>query len=164
MGIKQVQINTKSLKFGLVGMVNTLVDYTILNLLVFSLGVFAPAALVFCNVFSFLGANINSYVMNKRWTFEDRSGWSQNEYLVFLLCSLGGLGINCGVIFLLSYGFFDPEASFFIHLNLSKLAATVASMIWNFLSYKAFVFNRRVTVETLPDVDRHERSAQVTRG
>jgi len=85
MGIKQVQINTKSLKFGLVGMVNTLVDYTILNLLVFSLGVFAPAALVFCNVFSFLGANINSYVMNKRWTFEDRSGWSQNEYLVFLL-------------------------------------------------------------------------------
>jgi putative flippase GtrA len=130
----------KLLRFGLVGVANTFVDYAILNLVVFALGVFTPAGLVVCNLFSFLGANVNSYVLNKRWTFEDRGHWSKREYLVFLICSLGGLGINCSVIYFLAHGFPNPEWSFFVNLNMAKLAATVASMAWNFFSYRVFVF------------------------
>jgi putative flippase GtrA len=130
----------KILRFCLVGGANTFVDYAILNLLVFVSGITSPLGLVLCNVCSFLGANINSYVMNKKWTFEHRGQWSQREYLLFLLCSLGGMGINCGVIFVLSQGFFDLGFPFFIQFNLAKLVATIASMIWNFCSYKAFVF------------------------
>jgi putative flippase GtrA len=145
MGPKGEGGRVKILRFGLVGVANTFVDYAILNVLVFVSGVVSPFGLVLCNFCSFLGANINSYVMNKRWTFEDRSQWSQREYLLFLLCSLGGLGINCGVIFVLSQHLFNPGVSFFVHFNLAKLVATIASMVWNFFSYKMFVFKRHET-------------------
>ncbi|MGE4545496.1 MAG: GtrA family protein [Pedobacter sp.] len=130
----------KIVRFGLVGVANTFVDYAILNLIVFFLSILNPVTLVICNVVSFLGANVNSYFMNKRWTFEDRGHWSKKEYLVFLLCSLGGLAINCSVIFFLSHTSINPQWSFFVNLNVAKLLATVASMVWNFCSYRAFVF------------------------
>lgn len=130
----------KVLRFGLVGVVNTMVDYAMLNLIVLALNIFNPVSLVLCNIGSFLGANINSYLMNKRWTFEDRGHWSKREYFIFLLCSLGGLAINCSVIFFLSHTLVNPQWSFFVNLNVAKFLATVASMVWNFCSYRAFVF------------------------
>lgn len=154
----------KVLRFCLVGGANTFVDYTILNLLVLVSGITSPLGLVLCNVCSFFGANINSYVMNKKWTFEDRSQWSQKEYLLFLLCSLGGMGINCGVIFILSQGFFDLGFSFLIHFNLAKLGATVASMVWNFYSYKMFVFKTRDVEKTCVAHTCHGSSAPPVRG
>jgi len=96
---------------------------------------------------AFFGANLNSYVLNKRWTFEDRSHWSKKEYLLFLCCSLGGLGINCLVLYFLSSGVFPETFSFFMHLNLAKLSASVASMVWNFYAYKVFVFSPRIGAE-----------------
>ncbi|MGE4493137.1 MAG: GtrA family protein [Syntrophotalea sp.] len=134
----------KLLRFGMVGIANTLVDYAILNLLVLALGIFSPVGLVLCNIAAFFGANLNSYVLNKRWTFEDRSHWSKKEYLLFLFCSLGGLGINCLVLYFLSSGVFPEAFSFFVHLNLAKLSASVASMVWNFYAYKVFVFSPRI--------------------
>lgn len=140
----------KILRFGMVGLVNTLVDYAILNLSVWTFGVVSPGGVVVCNLFSFLGANVNSYVMNKKWTFEDRSRWSKKEYTLFLLCSLGGLGINCSLIYWLSEMFAGLGWSFFINLNLAKLLATMASMVWNYFSYRAFVFGSCPTVGNLP--------------
>lgn len=133
----------KILKFGLVGVGNTFLDYALFNTIVFVLSVFNPLGLVLCNVLSFLGANVNSYFLNKKWTFEDRGHWSKKEYLFFLFCSLGGLGINCSVIFFLSREFLNPNWSFFVNLNIAKLVATVAGMIWNFFSYRAFVFKHQ---------------------
>ena len=131
---------SKIFRFGLVGIANTFVDYALFNLVVFFLSILNPVGLVACNVLSFFGANVNSYFMNKRWTFEDRGHWSNKEYLVFLLCSLGGLAINCSVIFFLSHAYINSQWSFFVNLNVAKLLATVASMVWNFCSYRAFVF------------------------
>ena len=150
---------SKILRFGLVGVVNTFVDYALLNLVVFFLSILNPVGLVACNVLSFLGANVNSYFMNKRWTFEDRGLWSKKEYLVFLFCSLGGLAINCSVIFFLSHASINPQWSFFVNLNVAKLLATVASMVWNFCSYRAFVFKFcSPEAETIENV-RNGRSA-----
>lgn len=131
---------SKIIKFGLVGVANTLMDYALLNVIVFSLNISNPVGLVVCNVASFLGANVNSYFMNKKWTFKDLGHGSKKEYLVFLLCSLGGLAINCSVIFFLSHTLVNPQWSFFVNLNVAKFLATVASMIWNFCSYRLFVF------------------------
>lgn len=149
----------KILRFGLVGVANTFMDYAILNLLVFSLNILTPVGLVGCNVLSFLGANVNSYFMNKRWTFEDRGHWSQKEYLVFLLCSLGGLAISCSVIFFLTHIQVYPQWSFFLSLNVAKLLATVASMTWNFCSYRVFVFKFYPSEAHAIKNVRHGRSA-----
>ncbi|ABA88986.1 membrane protein, GtrA superfamily [Syntrophotalea carbinolica DSM 2380] len=154
----------KILRFGLVGIINTVVDCALLNIFVLVLRVFTPGGLVLCNVFSFLGANVNSYVMNKKWTFRHPEHASQKEYLVFLVCSLGGLGINSGMIFILSQDFFDLGLSFFLHLNLAKIAATVVSMLWNFFSYKLFVFKDVNVAKSVSATTCHRRSVTSIRG
>jgi len=129
------------LRFGVVGAINTLVDFTVLNLLLVGLGVHDGVSLLFCNAGSFTVANLNSYLLNKRWTFADRSRENVGQFLSFLLFSLGGLVVNSLVLYLLTS--FTPsiaQANRLLWINLAKIIATGASMVWNFLTYRHFVF------------------------
>lgn len=130
------------IKFALIGALNTGVDFGILNLLSYLTGIYAGARLAPLNAVSFGVAVINSYVLNKYWTFQAGSGGvSGAEFGKFLFVSLVGLGINTGVLSLVT-GLVAPPADFSPQLweNAAKLAATGLSLIWNFAGYKFIVF------------------------
>jgi putative flippase GtrA len=128
------------LKFCLVGALNTVVDYVLLNVLIVVFAVGSAFPLALCNVASFVGANLNSYLLNKKWTFENTQQRSLRQYLCFFLCSLGGMAVNCGMIYLLAR-LLDPHPMTFVaKANLAKSIATFASMAWNFYAYRTFVF------------------------
>jgi putative flippase GtrA len=135
-------------RFFLVGVLNTLIDVSVLNVLVvFFVGV-SPWYYSMFKAFSFFLAAINSYFWNKYWVFR-KTGSPQpfvvaKEFLSFISVSIGGLVVNVAVfagIFAL-LGAFIPAFSSTYASVVSALAASLASIVWNFTGYKFLVFKR----------------------
>jgi putative flippase GtrA len=130
----------QAIRFGAVGGVNTLLDFGILNLLMWITGITGGSGLVLFNAGAFVLASLNSYLMNKGWTFEDESKGSPGQYALFLAFSTGGLAINSGVLYLLTAFPLEGMSSPMLWANGAKAGATAAGMVWNFLTYRRFVF------------------------
>ena len=81
-------------RFALVGILNTLIDFGVLNALIGLLGVRGGIAILACNAAAFLAANLCSYFCNRSWTFAKGSPASFREYAAYLAISLVGLLLN----------------------------------------------------------------------
>jgi len=140
-------------KFGVIGVLNTLVDWGVLALLFLAfrkyLGIESTNAFIIGLTFyslyksiSFIVANVNSYYWNKYWTFS--SGVlrkTKAEYLQFLAVSIVGFALNVGIASYV-FDYIHP----FTGMNPDQwgiIGAAVGSIIglmWNFLGYKFIVF------------------------
>ena len=123
------------LRFGLVGAVNTVIDFGILNLLVLGTGAHYPWIYLF-NTVSFSVATYVSFYLNKHYTFRHRGEAS--------LWRFGGISFT-GLIWnnlLLRLVLLWLPASLgsMLALNLGKLTATIGSSVWNYLWYRHWVF------------------------
>lgn len=139
-------------KFGIVGIINTLVDIGIFNVLKFIFGF----ATVTANIISVSAAIINSYVWNKNWTFHDKDKNVSKQFIIFVLLSIGGLIINTVVLLFLTQTWTLPSdlavkithfiklnsifSDNFVFFNFAKALAILFSMVWNFITYKKFAF------------------------
>jgi putative flippase GtrA len=85
---------------------------------------------------------VNSYFLNKFWTFKSASG----RFPRFFIISLIGFGINVGIASLLVNIIGNPFAflgvSDVIWANIGAIAATLCTMTWNFIGYKFIVFKK----------------------
>lgn len=122
----------KFIKFGLVGVINTGVDFSIyLFLTRIALWHFLAA-----HITAFTLATINSFFLNKFWTFKDHTGKIRRQYPLFLALQTIGLLVSSGII-----NFTITELGF--HDILAKVVATLIVMIWNFFLSKNLVFTTR---------------------
>lgn len=143
-------------KFGLVGILNTVIDFGVFNVLTQIFGVYVVAA----NIVSVSVAIINSYIWNKNWTFQDKSKKHLPEQFVkFVTFSLIGMGIQTSVLWLLAtkwtatgvwaYSVVDLlglERIFsesFVVNNWAKVWGIGLALIWNFVAYKKWTFNKK---------------------
>lgn len=132
-------------KFVIVGGINTGIDFLILNSLMYVTGITTGLELFALNSFSFSIAVVNSYFMNKRWTFQDKTKIEQEpiKFSEFFIISIIGLIINGLVLTgITSYIPVLFGLSTVLWANIAKLMATGFSLIWNFIGYKFFVFKR----------------------
>lgn len=127
-------------KFALVGVLNTVIDFGILNLLITFTGIQAGAGIIPLNICSFTIATINSYLWSKNWVF---AGSKSSKFLVFLVVSVSAIIINTLIVFALTT-FISPPGSMSptVWANVAKIIATVVSLVWNFLGYKLVVFKK----------------------
>lgn len=132
--LRQEHVVGQILRFGVVGGLNTLVDYGTFNLLVVVFGLNPVAA----NPISVTAGIINSFIWNKHWTFAS-GGWHRwyRQALLFVIISVIGLLINTGGLSLLLH---LTGAESVLAVNLQKLAASVVSLTWNFIGYRFLVF------------------------
>ena len=146
-------------RFVVVGVVNTFLDFLILNILSKVTGIgLRDRPIIFINAIAFSAATTNSYFMNKYWSFGDKTRGMSRQFTAFLLISLIGAFINSGVLSLSDH-FFDgilagmadlirqvfPLVAWGridLKLNIAKAFATAFSLIWNFVGYKFFVFKK----------------------
>ena len=82
------------LRFGLVGGVNTLVDLLILNVLLWVHPTQRTLLLVVYNSIAYGIGAVNSFVLNKYWTFERRQRTTVTELLRFALTTIVGIMVN----------------------------------------------------------------------
>ena len=131
-------------KFVVVGVINTGIDFLILNIEMFFTGITSGSGMIVQNSISFGAATINSYYLNKRWTFEDRETQKEGvKFSQFIIVSLVGISINGGIVYAITT-FINPLFGISPQLwaNLAKVAATGISLIWNFIGYKFIVFKK----------------------
>lgn len=117
------------IKFVIVGFSNLFIDFTIYLLLTRVAGVHY----LWSNLFSFTVATVNSFFLNKKWTFRDTSRDYHKQYFKFYLVSGVGLGLNQLILFLLieSWGLYDIVA---------KCIAVVIVTFWNFIANRLWTF------------------------
>lgn len=132
-------------KFVIVGGINTGIDFLVLNILMNLTGIESGSELFFLNSISFSVAVINSYFMNKYWTFQDKTKMEQEpiKFSAFFIISVIGLLVNGLILTSITTYISAPfEISSKLWANIAKLFATGFSMVWNFVGYKLFVFKK----------------------
>ena len=132
-------------RFVVVGVVNTVIDFGVLRVLIALTGIEGGTGLIVLNSIAFIAAVTNSYLMNKYWTFTHKEGVVQPvEISKFLIVSLIGLGINDAVVYGVATLIAPPFETIgpISWIFIAKLVATGVSLVWNFIGYKFFVFNR----------------------
>ncbi len=130
-------------KFGTVGILNTAIDFGVLNLLSKALGITAGFILGGVNMPGFAIAVVNSYFLNKLWVFRDRQHGESlmRDFPGFFAVTFIGVALNSGLIIVLTtYAPLLSGVAPSLRLNLAKASATLVTLIWNFLGYKLIVF------------------------
>lgn len=135
-----IKKHAEKIRFVIVGGANTALDFGILFVLV-ALGLDKiPANFISTGI-----AFIFSFFANKSFTFKSTSGNVKKQFALFLVITMIGLWVIqpiviLGVSWLLSgTGWSEP-----IILFASKMIATVASLIWNYIFYSRFVFKKDI--------------------
>lgn len=124
------------LRFAFIGGINTALDFGILFLLT-ALGLDKLVA----NFFSTSVAFVFSFFANRTFTFKS-TGSAKKQFLPFLIVTLIGLWILQPLVILAITQLLhslDKALALFI----AKLIATVVSLIWNYILYSRFVFNKK---------------------
>lgn len=136
--INKVKNNPRLLRFGLVGGVNTALDFGLLFGFK-ALGV--PVELA--NIFSTGIAFIFSFFANKKYTFKATGTNIIREMILFVVVTLFGLWvIQTVIISLLQPPLLASFHNAAIALFIAKLVATVASLTWNYIFYSKVVFRK----------------------
>ncbi len=119
----------KVIRFGLVGVINTLLDLVLFSVLVQGggLGV-APA-----NVLSYGTGILSSFFLNRNWTFKDRSRGKAflRSLVIFIGVNLLGLAFSTLLVLLFST---------MIDEILAKILSVPLVFCWNFLTSRYLVF------------------------
>lgn len=135
----KVRVLWQFVKFGLIGVSNTAINFGVLNILALLTGIDkGPATGVFEAV-AFLFALTNSYFWNSHWSFENKNPRTTAEFLKFTTVTVVGLFLSSGIITVVT-GFHHPGISDSRWLNISNLIATLIVAFWNFSGFKFIVF------------------------
>jgi putative flippase GtrA len=153
---KKIAVVWQIAKFGITGVLNVLVDMGVLSLLIaffrdsFQVNatdaVFAGlGVLTFYSIYkaaSFIVANINSYLWNKYWTF-NQAGEKKTEFIQFFLVSVIGFIINVAVASLV-FGIGSPAGELAQGQwgLIGAAMGSIVGLVWNFVGYKFIVFKK----------------------
>lgn len=133
--------NNQAFWFSVIGGINTALDFIILFVLA-SFGV----KIFIANIFSTGTTFIISFLMNKKVTFKSVSNNKKElirEMVLFILVTLFGLWVIQNIVISTAMPIFENLLkNKRISLLLSKLIATIFSLIWNFILYKKVVFKK----------------------
>lgn len=131
-------LKSEKLRFALVGVVNTSVDFVILFVLARVMGV----PVVVANMVSTIIAVGVSYVLNKKAVFKNVDKQGVALVIAFVAVTLAGLwGLQSLVIVAITALFAHTGDQAWV-LLLAKVIATVASLIWNYLWYSRVIFRK----------------------
>jgi putative flippase GtrA len=129
------KISGEFAKFGTIGVINAVINYTVFNALV--LTIFTQSQLK-ANVVATVVAATASFFMNRHWTYRDRPRSAlQREYLLFFIFNAVGLSIELGVLGLTKYGF---GLTSLLALNIGKTFGVALGTAFRFWAYRTFVF------------------------
>lgn len=153
---KKIAIIYQIAKFGLIGVLNTLVDLGVLALVTILFSAYLQieskdalvAGITFYSLYkatSFIVANISSYFWNKYWTFDQgKKKQTKSEFLQFFAVSVVGFLLN---VFVATFVFKVVLGSL-IGLTSGQLGligaafGSIAGLAWNFIGYKLWVFKK----------------------
>lgn len=117
------------MKFGVVGVIATVIDFGVMNILYYGIGL----DILIANTSGFVISLIFNYLASMKYVFAHKEGMSRRrEFVIFVVLSVIGLVLNDGIVLALKSGL-GLEA------NLAKICATALVMVYNFVTRKIFL-------------------------
>ncbi len=123
-------------KFLVVGAINFLVDFGIFKLLTVVFGMLTVPA----NVISYTAGVLNSFLLNRYWTFKIQHKFASVHFVKFVFVNLVSLGVNILAVWVLIDLYQFNDGLFGVQNLYAKLIATVFSFTVNFAGNKLLVF------------------------
>lgn len=122
----------KFIKFNVVGVMNTAIDFAVYGVLRQWMGVtYVVAATI-----GYSAGIINSYICNKKWTFKNNNK-KVSQVIKFIVVNIVAFSVSLSILsFFESIGFNQNT----MQVLEAKFVATVFSLIINFLGSRLWVF------------------------
>jgi putative flippase GtrA len=125
----------EALRFGVVGVVNTVVNFVVLNALVLTI---FPTGQLKANVVATIVAMVASYLMNRHWTYRGRASQAMGrEFVLFVLFNAAGLAIELAIMGATKYAL---GLHGLLAINAAKFLGLVLGTVFRFYTYRTFVF------------------------
>jgi len=130
------QLAHEIMKFGLVGVLNTLINLAVFNALLVTID---NVGRVKANFVATAVATVFAYLMSRYWTFRHRPSEhsTSREFLLFLVFNAIGLGIESaligGTVYVLG-------TNTIVAVNIAKILGLGLGTIFRFWAYRTFVF------------------------
>ncbi|MGG7618255.1 GtrA family protein [Bacillus coreaensis] len=118
------------IKFSIVGAINTVVDFGVFSLLLTN-----GCPILMSQIISYGCGTLNSFIMNRLWTFKENKGNEYSEPLKYVVANVATLIlVSVLILFLINL----------VHLPIliAKVICTGFGMVINFISSKFWVFQR----------------------
>ncbi len=116
------------MKFGIVGVSNTLLSFAVYTLLLKAFGVWYVAA----SGIGFTVGAVNGFLLNRRWTFRGHVGDALTPVRWFVVQGCG-LGLNLGLVYMFVDGFGIDKL-------LGQVPATATVTVLTFFANRAWTF------------------------
>jgi len=126
-----IELIGQFLKFGVVGLLGTVIDFLFTWLCKEKL----KWNKFLANSIGFMLAATSNYILNRIWTFESDNPEVGREYFSFFIVSVIGLGLNNLILFLLHE---KGKMNFY----LAKAFAIALVTLWNFVANYFFTFHQ----------------------
>lgn len=123
----------KFIKFGVTGGINTLVDFLVYTLLV----TFCSANLYLAQTAGYACGTLNSYIINRSWTFRSRERFFSRELVRFVAANLITLAISFVTMYFLQQWF--PS----LNRIVLKLPVVCITTVVNFVLSRLWVFREK---------------------
>lgn len=121
------------MRFCVVGIINTIIDYGVYLFFSRSIGLFY----LYANILAILVAMTFSFFANKYWTFGNFENKLKSQYTKFFLI---------GVIYFILYNsiFYLSIINLHIYDLLAKVIAIAIGLFWNFIANKYWTFRKNI--------------------
>ncbi|GAB6990801.1 GtrA family protein [Paenibacillus pini] len=123
-----MRLSKQFFRFGIVGVMNTAVDFIVFLLVQPLLGS------LWGQIISYSAGMLNSYVWNRRWTFERTSKRDMGEMFRFATANIAVAAVTALILHLLEGR---------VSLILAKLAVTVLGVLINYTLSRKWVFRQQ---------------------
>lgn len=126
-----------AVRFMVVGMLGTLIDFSLFAVLSIQLGI--PTVLA--NTLSYSAGIVNNYIFHRFWTYAQRPHRAAGkQFLQFVGVSLGALVINNLILLLLASSFGKLFIDSALGVIFAKICAIGVGLSWNFLTNHFWIF------------------------
>lgn len=120
----------KFIKFGITGGLNTAIDFVVYTVLVS----FFAVNLYTAQVVGYACGTLNSYIVNRSWTFRSKNKFFSRELIKFIIVNLITLLISLAAMYFLQQWFVG------INKIILKLPVVAVTIVVNFILSKLWVF------------------------
>jgi putative flippase GtrA len=140
---KWMPIMVQIARFCIVGFLSTAIEIAVINVLFAVSGQTAGIYFSLFKTLTFLIALGNGYFFNKIWTFKSEERRVHIEFSKYAGVNLVGIVLNVGTASLIVNVIGAPVGfSETVWANIGVIVAVFVVMVWNFTSYRLFVFNK----------------------
>ena len=129
-------------RYGLVGLVNSLIDFAFTNLFVILFGASSAGELFIASFTACCIATVNSYFLNRTWTFQGKDMRLPNYAMAkyFMVAVIAMLSNTSAFLFIYHYLSIHFQIPRMLGINLAKLCGVGVGAIIAFLGFRISIF------------------------